>query len=304
MSKLTASSVDVYPTPPSGTWSGPPASAAACIKRHEGEVRTTSELDRIDMKILAVLQEDGALSAAEVAEAVGLSQSPCWRRIQRLKAEGYISKIVAVLNRQKLELRAHLFVHVKVVNNDKHNLQEFSQAIRAFPEVMECHVVLGAYDFLLRVIAADMDAYQKFFFEKLSQLQGLKYFLAGPAFEEEIVAAERRLNVSFPPQVKRFYQSYNGLRVDDPQLEVLPMERLDFVSPNRLHFATLDGNRRLFFDVSHLNQANQWFIVAEDDYLVTFTMASFWTRKMWAWIMEKRAIWEDECHHEEHPDHP
>jgi Lrp/AsnC family transcriptional regulator len=78
------------------------------------------------MKILAVLQEDGALSAAEVAEAVGLSQSPCWRRIQRLKAEGYISKIVAVLNRQKLELRAHLFVHVKVVNNDKHNLQEFS----------------------------------------------------------------------------------------------------------------------------------------------------------------------------------
>lgn len=172
MSKTTTSSLEAYATPPSGTWLGPPASA--CMKRHEGEVRTTSGLDRIDMKILAVLQEDGALSAAEVAEAVGLSQSPCWRRIQRLKAEGYISKIVAVLNRQKLELRAHLFVHVKVVNNDKHNLQEFSQAIRAFPEVMECHVVLGAYDFLLRVIAADMDAYQKFFFEKLSQLPNIR----------------------------------------------------------------------------------------------------------------------------------
>lgn len=177
MSKTTTSSVESYPTPPSGAWCGPPASAPACIRRHEGEVRevrTTSGLDRIDMKILSVLQEDGALSAAEVAEAVGLSQSPCWRRIQRLKAEGYISKIVAVLNRQKLELRAHLFVHVKVVNNDKHNLQEFSQAIRAFPEVMECHVVLGAYDFLLRVIAADMDAYQKFFFEKLSQLPNIR----------------------------------------------------------------------------------------------------------------------------------
>jgi predicted transcriptional regulator len=124
MSKTSTSSLEPYPTPPSGTGFGPPPAATACIRRHEGEVRTTSGLDRIDMKILAVLQEDGALSAAEVAEAVGLSQSPCWRRIQRLKAERYISKIVAVLNRQKLELRARLFM--KVVNNDKHNLQEFS----------------------------------------------------------------------------------------------------------------------------------------------------------------------------------
>src|ERR1700756_2422874 len=99
MSKMTTSSLDVYPAPPSGNWCGPPP--AALIRPHEGEVRTTSGLDRIDMKILAVLQEDGALSAAEVAEAVGLSQSPCWRRIQRLKAEGYISKIVALLDRQK-----------------------------------------------------------------------------------------------------------------------------------------------------------------------------------------------------------
>ena len=65
-------------------------------------------------------------------------------------------------------------VHVKVVSNDKQNLQAFSQAIRAFPEVMECHVVLGAYDFLLRVVAADMDAYQKFFFDKLSQLPNIR----------------------------------------------------------------------------------------------------------------------------------
>jgi Lrp/AsnC family transcriptional regulator len=172
MDKTITSSLDSYSTFASGTWYAPPTPAG--IKRDEGEMRTTSGLDRIDMKILAVLQEDGALSAAEVAEAVGLSQSPCWRRIQRLKAEGYISKIVALLDRQKLALRAHLFVHVKVVSNDKQNLQAFSQAIRAFPEVMECHVVLGAYDFLLRVVAADMDAYQKFFFEKLSQLPNIR----------------------------------------------------------------------------------------------------------------------------------
>jgi Lrp/AsnC family transcriptional regulator len=172
MHKPITSSLDSYSTFPTGTWYAPPTSPS--IKRDEGEVRATDDLDRIDMKILAVLQENGALSAAEVAEAVGLSQSPCWRRIQRLKAEGYISKVVALLDRQKLALRAHLFVHVKVVNNDKQNLHAFSLAIRAFPEVMECHVVLGAYDFLLRVVAADMDAYQKFFFDKLSQLPNIR----------------------------------------------------------------------------------------------------------------------------------
>jgi Lrp/AsnC family transcriptional regulator, cysteine-sensing transcriptional activator len=173
MHKPITSSLDSYSTFPTGTWYAPPTTPP-CIKRDEGESRATGDLDRIDMKILAVLQENGALSAAEVAEAVGLSQSPCWRRIQRLKAEGYISKVVALLDRQKLALRAHLFVHVKVVNNDKQNLHAFSLAIRAFPEVMECHVVLGAYDFLLRVVAADMDAYQKFFFDKLSQLPNIR----------------------------------------------------------------------------------------------------------------------------------
>jgi Lrp/AsnC family transcriptional regulator len=127
-------------------------------------------LDKIDYKILSVLQQDASLSAAEVAEAVGLSQSPCWRRIQRLKDEGYITKIVALLDRQKLGLRAQLFVQVKVMKNDRASLAEFSEAIRAFPEVMECHVVLGVFDFLLRVVAKDMEAYETFYFEKLSRV--------------------------------------------------------------------------------------------------------------------------------------
>jgi Lrp/AsnC family transcriptional regulator len=172
MSKTMTAGLDSHATHPSGTWYGPPAST--CAKHHEGEARMTDGLDRIDRKILAVLQEDGSLSAAEVAEAVGLSQSPCWRRIQRLKEAGYISKIVAILDRKKLDLRAQLFVHVKVSSNDTHNLQKFSQAIRAFPEVLECHVILGVYDFLLRVVAADMEAYQKFFSEKLCQIPNIR----------------------------------------------------------------------------------------------------------------------------------
>jgi Lrp/AsnC family transcriptional regulator len=131
---------------------------------------TASGLDKIDYKILAVLQEDASRSAAEIAEAVGLSQSPCWRRIQRLKDDGYITRIVALLDRQRLGFRVQMFVQVKVVKNDQASLAEFSAAIRAFPEVLDCHVVLGVFDFLLRVVAPDMDAYETFYFEKLSKV--------------------------------------------------------------------------------------------------------------------------------------
>lgn len=131
---------------------------------------TAGGLDKIDYKILAVLQEDASRSAAEIAEAVGLSQSPCWRRIQRLKDDGYITRIVALLDRQKLGFRVQMFVQVKVVKNDQASLAEFSAAIRAFPEVLDCHVVLGVFDFLLRVVAPDMDAYETFYFEKLSRV--------------------------------------------------------------------------------------------------------------------------------------
>jgi Lrp/AsnC family transcriptional regulator len=131
-------------------------------------------LDDIDLKILKVLQQDASLSAAQIAAAVGLSQSPCWRRIQRLKDEGYISKIVAVLNRHKLDLCTQLFVHVKVMKHDRVNLAEFSEAIRNFPEVMECHAILGAFDFLLRVVVPDMHAYETFYFEKLSRVPSIQ----------------------------------------------------------------------------------------------------------------------------------
>ncbi len=133
-----------------------------------------TEIDRIDQKILKVLQEDATKPASEIAEIVGLSQSPCWRRIQRLKELGYISKIVAILNRDKLNLNAQFFVQVKVVKHDKENLIEFGNAIRSFPEVTECHVVLGPYDFLLRVVAKDIHAYEEFFFERLSKLEGVR----------------------------------------------------------------------------------------------------------------------------------
>lgn len=133
-----------------------------------------ASLDRIDRKILAALQEDASRSAAEIADVVGLSQSPCWRRMQRLRQEGYISKVTALLDRRKLGLRAQLFVQVTVTSNDQASLAAFSAAIRELPEVMECHMVLGVFDFLLRVVTADLEAYEKFYRESLSRVPNIR----------------------------------------------------------------------------------------------------------------------------------
>lgn len=130
-------------------------------------------------------------------------------------------------------------------------------------------------------------------FQKLLAKRALNYSLAAPASDDEILRVELRLGVSFPRQVRLFYRSFNGLRVDDPQLEILSVERLNLASPSRLHFATLDGSRLLYFDVSHMNEAGQWDIVSAEDYRVTLTMASFWSNKIWAWVEKRRAIWRE-----------
>jgi cell wall assembly regulator SMI1 len=127
--------------------------------------------------------------------------------------------------------------------------------------------------------------------QKLSEQRHIKYRVAGPASNESIALAEQRFKVSFPEQVRVFYQNYNGLRVEEPQLEIYPLEGLDLISPERLHFTTLNTNERLLFDVSHINEAGQWDIVTEDNYRVTLTMASFWTNKIWAWIEKRCEIW-------------
>jgi Lrp/AsnC family transcriptional regulator len=132
------------------------------------------DLDQFDRRIMVLMQEDASRSTAEIAELVGMSQSPCWRRIQRLKDEGYISRQVAIVDRRKVGLNAQVFALVKLTMHGRQNLDEFSDRIRGYPEVLECHVLMGAFDFLIRVVAADIDAYQSFFFEKLSRLPGVQ----------------------------------------------------------------------------------------------------------------------------------
>lgn len=141
-------------------------------------------LDSYERKILRLLQEDSSLSTAAVAEAVGLSASPCWRRIDRLEREGFIKRRVAIVERRKIGLNAQIFAQVKLNAHGRANLDEFAAAIRDFPEVLECHVLMGSVDFMLRVVAADIEAYERFFFEKLSRLSGVQEINSTVALSE------------------------------------------------------------------------------------------------------------------------
>jgi len=142
------------------------------------------DLDSYERKILRVLQEDASLSTAAVAEAVGLSASPCWRRIDRLEREGYIKRRVAIVERRKVGLNAQIFAQVKLNAHGRANLDEFAAEIRNFSEVLECHVLMGSIDFMLRIVAADIEAYERFFFEKLSRLPGVQEINSTVALSE------------------------------------------------------------------------------------------------------------------------
>jgi Lrp/AsnC family transcriptional regulator len=141
-------------------------------------------LDPYERRILAVLQEDANLSTAEVAERVGLSASPCWRRIDRLQRDGIITRRVALVDRRKVGLNAHIFAQVKLNAHGRANLDEFSESIRGFPEVLECFVMMGSVDFMLRIVAKDIEAYERFFFDKLSRLPGVQEINSTVALSE------------------------------------------------------------------------------------------------------------------------
>ncbi|AIT82253.1 Lrp/AsnC family transcriptional regulator [Novosphingobium pentaromativorans] len=142
------------------------------------------ELDAYEKKILRELQRDANQTTAQIAERVGLSASPCWRRIDRLEREGVITRRVALVDREKVGLNAHVFVQVKLTAHGRANLDEFASKIREFPEVLDCYVLMGAVDFMIRVVARDINAYERFFFEELSQLPGVQEVISTVALSQ------------------------------------------------------------------------------------------------------------------------
>ena len=120
-------------------------------------------MDAIDRKILAVLQDDAALSVAEIGSRVGLSSTPCWKRIQRLEADGVIQKRVALVDQERIGLGISVFVSIETGDHSQDWLDRFAKTVTAMPEVMEFYRMAGDVDYMLRVVVPDIAGYDAFY---------------------------------------------------------------------------------------------------------------------------------------------
>jgi Lrp/AsnC family transcriptional regulator len=144
---------------------------------------TPRRIDAIDRKILRVLQEDASLSVAEIGDRVGLSSTPCWKRIQRLEADGIITGRVALVDQNKIGLGISVFVSVESGDHSEAWLKKFAEAVSAMPEVMEFYRMAGDVDYMLRVVVADMQSYDTFY-RKLISAVALKNVTSRFAMEK------------------------------------------------------------------------------------------------------------------------
>ena len=143
-----------------------------------------NNIDDADRRVLRAMQQNCSRTTAELADLVGLSQPACWRRLQRLRDTGYIVRETAILDREKLGFGTQVYALVKLSTVGRANLSGFADSIRALPEVVECHVLMGAADFLLKIVTKDIHAYERFFFDSLSSLEGIQDVTSSVALSE------------------------------------------------------------------------------------------------------------------------
>ena len=127
-------------------------------------------IDRLDLRLLDILQRQGALSVADVAAQTRLSTTTCWRRIQQLEQNGVIKARVALLDRNALGLDVTIFAHVKLATTGRDAIAEFEAAIRDRAEVLECYTLTGEWDFLLKIVTKNIKAYEAFYLDYLSRI--------------------------------------------------------------------------------------------------------------------------------------
>ncbi|HEY8351530.1 MAG TPA: leucine-responsive transcriptional regulator Lrp [Sphingomonadales bacterium] len=139
----------------------------------ENSMKTHKPLDRIDMKILRILQQQGRISNVDLAKEVGLSATPCLERVRRLEREGYILGYRAILNPDRLNASLIAMVEVRLDRTTTQALDEFNAAVRRIDEIMECHMVGGGFDYLMKIRLPDMASYRRFLGEKLAALPGV-----------------------------------------------------------------------------------------------------------------------------------
>ncbi len=136
---------------------------------------TDFKLDATDRKILEILQADASTPNIELAEKVALSPSPCSRRVKNLEDNGYIDRRVTLMNPDKVGLPVNVFIQVTLNHQVKRQLESFENEIAKWPEVMECYLMAGDVDYLIRLVVPDLHAYQRFLDQKLTQLDGIDH---------------------------------------------------------------------------------------------------------------------------------
>ena len=130
-------------------------------------------LDAIDRKILSLLQSDSRMTMQELSEKVGLSVSPCHRRVKLLEERGVITRYIATVDQKSLGLHVSVFISIKLARQKEEDLNRFAKAISKWDEVLECYLMTGNRDYLLRVVAADLSSYEAFLKNKLTRLDGI-----------------------------------------------------------------------------------------------------------------------------------
>jgi len=141
-------------------------------------------LDTVDLKILRYLQNDGRMSLADLAGKVGLSSSPCLRRVRMLEKAGVIARYVAVLDQRAVGLPVSVFVSVKLEKQREELLDRFAKTIAVWPEVLECYLMTGPRDYWLRVVVPDLAAYERFLKQKLTRIEGIASIESSFALEQ------------------------------------------------------------------------------------------------------------------------
>lgn len=131
-------------------------------------------LDRFDIALLRELQRNGRMSNRELAERVDLSPAPCWRRLRALEEGGVIARYTALLNADKVGLSILAFAHISLENHHATTVAEFDKAIQSTDAVLECYMTSGEYDYMLKVVAADMAAYESFLSDVLMQIPAVR----------------------------------------------------------------------------------------------------------------------------------
>jgi Lrp/AsnC family leucine-responsive transcriptional regulator len=144
------------------------------VNKSEGEpMKTITELDRIDRRILNVLQKDGRIANVELARRVNLTPTPCLERVKRLEKEGFITEYVALVDPVKANAALCAYIEIQLVSSTTDAFKRFNQEMLDLPEVQECQMVAGGFDYLIKIRVADMQHYQRFLGEKLASISDI-----------------------------------------------------------------------------------------------------------------------------------